>query len=96
MQNLRPPSYPTSKSDVPDEIAWLIELPQSARPDKPPTYWGHVEEGEGWTREVNEAIKFNTKDGADKYGSDIGILEYEVIKHAWVTPSPQAAETPHD
>lgn len=75
----------TTKSDVGSEIAWLIELPQHARPGEPPTYWGRVEEGEGWTRDINDAIRFNTKAGADKYGSDIGILDYEVIEHAWQT-----------
>jgi hypothetical protein len=74
-----------TKSDVPSEIAWLIELPQHARPGKPPTYWGHVEESEGWTRDANEAIRFDTQEGADRYGSDIGLLDYEVVEHAWVT-----------
>ncbi len=79
----------TSKYDVASEIAWLIELPQHARRGHSPTYWGYEEGAEGWTCDINEAIRFKTHAEADMHGSDCGILDYEVIEHAWVsTPSP--------
>lgn len=74
----------TSKSDVASEIAFLIEMPQSARPaNQPPTYWGYDEGSEGWTRDIKDAIRFATFEAADMRGSDCGILDYEVIEHAW-------------
>ncbi len=78
-------SNPTSKSDVASEIAWLIELPQHARQGQPPTYWGYEEGSQGWTCDINAAIRFKARDEADMCGSDCGILDYEVVEHAWAS-----------
>lgn len=79
----------TSKSDAPGEIAWLIEMTQEERAGRPPIYWGHVEEGEGWTSDVNEAFRFDTQAAADRRGSDVGIPDYLVVEHAWIALLPR-------
>lgn len=73
-----------SKSDVPSEIAWLIEMTEEERAGRPPIYWGHVEEGEGWTRDIKEAFRFETYYEAVDRASGCGIPDYGVIEHAWV------------
>lgn len=70
----------TTKSDV----AWLIELPQHARPGEPPTYWGWVEGQQGWTRDVNDAVRYETEAGAAEVAK-VYCDDYVVVEHAWVS-----------
>lgn len=62
-------------------IAWLIELPQSARSGL--TFYFGWEEGKpGWTADINHAIESETKDEAEQFASDIGLRDWTVVEHA--------------
>jgi hypothetical protein len=81
----------TSKSDVPSEIAFLIELPQrERRSDQPPTYWGFEEGYEGWTCEIDQATRFKSRAEAEDAARGCAIIfrDYEVVEHAWTTSLP--------
>lgn len=68
----------TTKSDV----AWLIELPQQARPGKPPIYWGWVEGEQGWTHDIKDAIRYESEADAESVAA-VYCDEYVVVEHAW-------------
>ena len=76
---------PATKFDAASEIAWLIELPQHARPGEPPTYWGWVDGQEGWTRDVNDAIRYASEAQADKAAA-VYCDDYVIVEHAWSLP----------
>jgi hypothetical protein len=65
------------------QIYWLIELPQNCRSGSP-LYFGWEEGSPNWTGEVNDAFCFDNKQEAETYANEIGLLDWEVLEHAWI------------
>lgn len=69
-----------------DHVLWLIEHPDNG--DKSPSYFGWEEGEQGWTGEIKEAFKFDTKAAAGKHASDVGLPDYRIVDHKWLDHKP--------
>lgn len=69
-----------------DYILWLIEHPDNGK--RHPFYFGWEEGEKGWTADINAALKFETREDAEKMADGCGLWDYQIRGHKWLDHKP--------
>jgi hypothetical protein len=69
-----------------DYVLWLVEHPDNGK--RSPFYFGWEEGEKGWTADMDAALKFETREAAEKMASDCGLPDYQIRDHKWLDHKP--------